>query len=99
MADHLLVLVRHGESEWNKKNLFTGSRDVDLSEGGVAEARAAGRQLKAQGFRFAVALTSPLVRAQRTLDPMLEELGQKNLPVLKDQALHARDYGDLSRLN
>src|SRR5215467_9458423 len=99
MTDHLLVLVRHGESEWNKKNLFTGWRDVDLSEGGIAEARAAGRKLKAQGMRFDVAFTSALKRAQRTLDLMLDELGQNTIPVLKDQALNERDYGDLMGLN
>jgi 2,3-bisphosphoglycerate-dependent phosphoglycerate mutase len=99
MSDHLLVLVRHGESEWNKKNLFTGWRDVDLTENGVAEARAAGRKLKAQGLKFDVAFTSALKRAQRTLDLMLDELGQKTIPVTKDQALNERDYGDLSGLN
>jgi len=99
MTDHLLVLVRHGESEWNKKNLFTGWRDVDLTEGGIAEARAAGRKLKSQGLKFDVAFTSVLKRAQRTLDIMLDELGQASLPVLKDQALNERDYGDLAGLN
>jgi len=99
MSDRLLVLVRHGESEWNKKNLFTGWRDVDLTEKGIAEARAAGRRLKAQGFRFDVAFTSALVRAQHSLDLMLEELGQKTIPVITDQALNERDYGDLSGLN
>jgi 2,3-bisphosphoglycerate-dependent phosphoglycerate mutase len=99
MTDRLLVLVRHGESEWNKKNLFTGWRDVDLTEAGIAEARAAGRKLKAQGLKFDVGYTSALKRAQRTLDLMLEELGQTNLPVIKDQALNERDYGDLAGLN
>lgn len=99
MTDRLLVLVRHGESDWNKKNLFTGWRDVDLTETGVAEARAAGRKLKAQGLRFDVAFTSALKRAQRTLELMLEELGQTTIPVFKDQALNERDYGDLSGLN
>jgi len=99
MTEHLLVLVRHGESEWNKKNLFTGWRDVDLSEAGIAEARAAGRKLKGQGIQFDVAFTSALKRAQRTLDLMLEELGQKGIPVYKDQALNERDYGDLAGLN
>src|SRR5882762_8971734 len=98
MADHLLVLVRHGESEWNKKNLFTGWRDIDLTAGGVAEARAAGRKLKAQGLKFDVAYTSALKRAQRTLDLMLEEMGQ-NVPIVRDQALNERDYGDLVGLN
>jgi 2,3-bisphosphoglycerate-dependent phosphoglycerate mutase len=99
MTDRLLVLVRHGESDWNKKNLFTGWRDVDLTETGVAEARAAGRKLKAQGLRFDVAFTSALKRAQRTLELMLEEMGQTNIPVFKDKALNERDYGDLSGLN
>jgi 2,3-bisphosphoglycerate-dependent phosphoglycerate mutase len=99
MSDRLLVLVRHGQSEWNLKNLFTGWRDVDLTENGVNEARAAGRRLKAQGLRFDLAFTSALVRAQRSLDLMLEELGQGNIPVLKDQALNERDYGDLCGLN
>jgi 2,3-bisphosphoglycerate-dependent phosphoglycerate mutase len=99
MPDRLLVLVRHGQSEWNLKNLFTGWRDIDLSEQGVAEARTAGRKLKAQGLRFDVAFTSALIRAQRTLDIMLDELGQRGIPVLKDQALNERDYGDLVGLN
>jgi 2,3-bisphosphoglycerate-dependent phosphoglycerate mutase len=99
MTDRLLVLVRHGESEWNRKNLFTGWRDVDLTEKGVEEARAGGRKLKAQGLRFDVAYTSALKRAQRTLDVMLAELGQTDIPVIKDQALNERDYGDLVGLN
>jgi 2,3-bisphosphoglycerate-dependent phosphoglycerate mutase len=99
MSDRLLVLVRHGQSEWNLKNLFTGWRDVDLTEQGVKEAREAGRKLKAQGLVFDVAFTSALKRAQRTLGLMLEELGQTNIPVIKDEALNERDYGDLSGLN
>ena len=99
MSDRLLVLVRHGQSEWNLKNLFTGWRDVDLTEQGVTEARAAGRKLKAQGLTFDVAYTSALKRAQRTLDLMLEEMGQTGLPIVKDLALNERDYGDLSGLN
>ena len=82
MPDRLLVLVRHGQSEWNLKNLFTGWRDVDLSEQGIAEARAAGRKLKAQGIAFDVAFTSALKRAHRTLDLIVEEMGQRKLPVL-----------------
>src|SRR5205809_4024169 len=97
--DRVLVLVRHGQSEWNLKNLFTGWRDIDLSEQGVAEARTAGRKLKARGLRFDIAFTSALIRAQRTLDIMLDELGQRGIPVLKDQALNERDYGDLVGLN
>jgi 2,3-bisphosphoglycerate-dependent phosphoglycerate mutase len=99
MSERLLVLVRHGESEWNKKNLFTGWRDVGLTEKGIAEARAAGDRLKARGLRFDVAFTSALVRAQLSLDLMLDALGQKSIPVVKDQALNERDYGDLSGLN
>jgi 2,3-bisphosphoglycerate-dependent phosphoglycerate mutase len=99
MTDRLLVLVRHGQSDWNLKNLFTGWRDIDLTEKGEAEAREAGRKLKAQGIKFDVAFTSALIRAQRTLDLMLEEMGQTGIPVFKDQALNERDYGDLSGLN
>ena len=99
MTDRLLVLVRHGQSDWILKNLFTGWRDVDLTEKGVAEAREAGRKLKAQGIKFDVAFTSVLKRAQRTLDLMLTELGQTTIPVFEDQALNERDYGDLVGLN
>ena len=99
MTDRLLVLVRHGQSDWNLKNLLTGWRDIDLTDQGVAEARAAGRKLKAQGITFDVAFTSALKRAQRTLDLMLEEMWQTALPVFKDQALNERDYGDLAGLN
>lgn len=99
MTDRLLVLVRHGQSDWNLKNLFTGWRDVDLTETGVAEAREAGRKLKTQGIKFDVAFTSVLKRAQRTLDLMLTELGQTTIPIFKDQALNERDYGDLVGLN
>jgi len=97
--DRLLVLVRHGQSEWNLKNLFTGWRDVDLTEQGIAEARAAGRKLKAQGLVFDRGFTSALKRAQRTLDLVLEEMALKTIPVTRDQSLNERDYGDLSGLN
>jgi 2,3-bisphosphoglycerate-dependent phosphoglycerate mutase len=99
MSDRLLVLVRHGQSDWNLKNLFTGWRDVGLTEKGVAQARAAGKRLKAQGLHFDIAFTSVLSRAQRTLDLVLEEMGETNITVFKDQALNERDYGDLSGLN
>jgi 2,3-bisphosphoglycerate-dependent phosphoglycerate mutase len=99
MTDRLLVLVRHGQSEWNLTNQFTGWKDVDLTETGVKEARAAGRALKQQGIRFDVGFTSALKRAQRSLDLMLEELGQPGIPVFKDLALNERDYGELSGLN
>ncbi len=97
--DRLLVLTRHGQSEWNLKNLFTGWKDVDLTEVGVAEAKAAGRKLKAQGITFDVGFTSDLKRAQRTMTLMLEEMGQAGIPVIKNVALNERDYGDLSGLN
>jgi 2,3-bisphosphoglycerate-dependent phosphoglycerate mutase len=99
MTDRVLVLVRHGQSEWNLKNLFTGWRDVDLTEVGVQEAEKAGRALKAQGVNFDIAFTSALKRAQRTLDIMLDEMGQRKIPVIRNQALNERDYGDLSGLN
>jgi 2,3-bisphosphoglycerate-dependent phosphoglycerate mutase len=99
MADRLLVLVRHGQSEWNLTNQFTGWKDVGLTPKGVEEARAAGRALKAHGLRFDVGFTSVLARAQRSLDLMLEELGQTDIPVFRDQALNERDYGELSGLN
>lgn len=97
--DRLLVLVRHGQSEWNLKNLFTGWRDVDLTAQGIAEAKEAGRKLKAQGLVFDIAFTSALKRAQNTLDLLLTEMGQTSIPVIKDQALNERDYGDLAGLN
>src|ERR1700755_562316 len=97
--DRLLVLVRHGQSEWNLKNLFTGWRDVDLTEVGIQEARAAGKKLKAQGLHFDIGFTSALIRAQRSLDLVLDEMAQKNIPVIKNLALNERDYGDLSGLN
>jgi 2,3-bisphosphoglycerate-dependent phosphoglycerate mutase len=99
MMDRLLVLVRHGQSEWNLKNLFTGWRDVDLSPQGIDEAKAAARKLKAKGLTFGVSFTSALKRAQRTLDLMLADLGQTNLPITRDLALNERDYGDLAGLN
>lgn len=99
MSDRLLVLVRHGQSEWNLKNLFTGWKDPGLTELGVKEAIAAGRKLKDQGLTFDVAFTSALTRAQTTLDLMLKEMGQTGIPVTKHLALNERDYGDLSGLN
>jgi 2,3-bisphosphoglycerate-dependent phosphoglycerate mutase len=99
MTDRVLVLVRHGQSEWNLKNLFTGWRDVDLTEQGVREAQQAGRRLKAQGIKFDIAFTSALKRAQRTVEIMLDEMSQRDIPVIGNQALNERDYGDLSGLN
>ena len=99
MTDRLLVLVRHGQSDWNLKNLFTGWKDPDLSELGVQEAKDAGRKLKTKGMQFDVAFTSVLMRAQHTLDLILNELGQTGLPTERNLALNERDYGDLSGLN
>jgi 2,3-bisphosphoglycerate-dependent phosphoglycerate mutase len=95
----LLVLARHGQSEWNLKNLFTGWKDVGLTDLGIEEARNAGRRLKALGIQFDVSYTSALSRAQRTSELILEEIGQPDLLTIKDQALNERDYGDLSGLN
>ncbi len=99
MMTNQLVLVRHGESIWNKKNLFTGWKDVDLTQKGIEEAHAAGQKLKARGISFDIAFTSKLVRAQKTCTIMLEELGQPDLKTIEDQALNERDYGDLTGLN
>jgi len=95
----LLVLARHGQSEWNLKNLFTGWKDPGLTDLGVEEARTAGRRMKALGLTFDIAFTSALSRAQETLRLMLEEIGQPGLETIRDQALNERDYGDLSGLN
>jgi 2,3-bisphosphoglycerate-dependent phosphoglycerate mutase len=99
MTERLLALLRHGQSAWNLSNRFTGTKDVDLTEVGVSEARAAGRKLKAQGITFDIGFTSALKRAQRSLDLLLDEMGQKNIPIIKDPALNERSYGDLSGLN
>jgi 2,3-bisphosphoglycerate-dependent phosphoglycerate mutase len=94
-----LVLVRHGQSEWNLKNLFTGWRDVDLTELGREEAKTGAEKLKARGMKFDIAFTSALIRAQKTNDIILDTLGQSGLKTIRDQALNERDYGDLSGLN
>ncbi|WP_173934508.1 2,3-bisphosphoglycerate-dependent phosphoglycerate mutase [Chelativorans sp. Marseille-P2723] len=94
-----LILVRHGQSEWNLKNLFTGWRDVALSERGHEEAKAAGQRIKAKGLKPDVAFTSALKRAQMTNDHILDVLGLSSLEVIRDQALNERDYGDLVGLN
>jgi 2,3-bisphosphoglycerate-dependent phosphoglycerate mutase len=97
--DRLLVLLRHGQSEWNLKNLFTGWKDPDLTPQGVAEAKAAGRSLRAAGVGFDLVFTSVLLRAQRTTDLLLAEMGAPDLPVVRSAALNERDYGDLAGLN
>jgi 2,3-bisphosphoglycerate-dependent phosphoglycerate mutase len=97
--ERLLVLVRHGQSDWNLKNLFTGWKDPDLTEKGQAEAKAAGQRLKALGLNFDIAFTSALTRAQHTCRLILNELNQNDLKTIREQALNERDYGDLSGLN
>ena len=96
----MLVLVRHGESEWNRLNRFTGWKDVGLTEEGVAEAHRAGAMLKASAaIASAAAFTSTLKRAHNTLDIILEESGQGKIPTLKAAALNERDYGELVGIN
>ncbi|MEP3046969.1 MAG: 2,3-bisphosphoglycerate-dependent phosphoglycerate mutase [Roseibium sp.] len=97
--ERLLVLVRHGQSEWNLKNLFTGWKDPGLTEQGVSEAHKAGEQLRDLKLEFDLAFTSVLSRAQKTLDIILGELDQVGLETVKDQALNERDYGDLTGMN
>ncbi len=94
-----LVLVRHGQSEWNLKNLFTGWRDPGLTELGHAEAKAAGQKLAARGLKFDIAYTSVLSRAQVTCQHILDAVGQADLETIRDEALNERDYGDLAGLN
>ena len=94
-----LVLVRHGQSDWNLKNLFTGWRDVGLTEQGHAEAKKAGRLLAERGLRFDIAYTSALSRAQVTCQHILDAVGQPDLDTVRDLALNERDYGELSGLN
>jgi 2,3-bisphosphoglycerate-dependent phosphoglycerate mutase len=95
----ILALVRHGQSDWNLKNLFTGWKDPDLTQQGIAEARRAGKLLAGKGLKFDIAFTSALIRAQHTCRLILEEIGQQTLETRRDQALNERDYGDLAGLN
>ncbi len=94
-----LVLIRHGESEWNKENRFTGWTDVELSQKGREEARQAGQLLKNQGYSFDKAYTSVLKRANHTLDGVLLELGETDIPVTRSWKLNERHYGALQGLN
>lgn len=94
-----LVLIRHGESEWNKMNLFTGWTDVDLSEKGRQEAAEGGRILKAEGYDFDICYTSYLKRAIHTLNLVLENMDREWLPVVKSWKLNERHYGALQGLN
>ncbi len=96
---HKLVLIRHGESVWNKENRFTGWKDVDLSEKGRVEAKSAGELLRDEAFEFDLAYTSVLKRAIRTLDSILDEMDTMWLPVIKNWRLNERHYGNLQGLN
>jgi 2,3-bisphosphoglycerate-dependent phosphoglycerate mutase len=92
-------MIRHGESVWNKENRFCGWFDADLSEAGIQEAKRGGQALKADGYKFDVAHTSVLQRAQKTLTTVLKEIGQEDLPVQKTWRLNERHYGALTGLN
>ncbi|MEM0899427.1 MAG: 2,3-bisphosphoglycerate-dependent phosphoglycerate mutase [Pseudomonadota bacterium] len=94
-----LLLVRHGQSEWNKLNLFTGWKDPDLTEQGVAEAKEAGKVLGEAGYKFDIAFTSVLQRAEKTCQHILVGVGQSDLETIHDEALNERHYGDLAGLN
>lgn len=94
-----LMMVRHGQSQWNLENRFTGWIDVPLTEAGRAEATRSGEWIKATGVRFDIAYTSVLVRAIETLTLILSALGREDLPVVKDRALNERHYGQLQGLN
>jgi len=94
-----LVLVRHGQSEWNAKNLFTGWKDPKLTDLGIQEATKAGELLETKNLKFDLMFTSDLLRAQETGRLILEQINQKNIEVIKDQSLNERNYGDLAGLN
>ena len=94
-----LVLVRHGQSEWNEKNLFTGWKDPDLTNLGKTEAKRAGELIFSKGIKFDELFTSVLTRAITTGELILEELAVDSIPIFRDEALNERDYGDLSGLN
>lgn len=97
--DRRLILVRHGQSEWNLKNLFTGWKNPGLTDKGIEEAKAAGELLKSRGYEIELCYTSALKRAQHTLDLMLEEMDITNMTIIRHQDLNERDYGDLAGLN
>ena len=94
-----LVLVRHGQSEWNLENRFTGWTDVELTEQGMKEAEEAGIALREQGFHFDLAYTSVLKRAEHTLDLILKEMGEENIEIKRNWRLNERHYGALQGLN
>ncbi len=99
MKKSTLVLVRHGQSEWNKKNLFTGWKDPNLTKQGINEASEAGKQLNSLGINFDVMFTSGLIRAQETCRIILKEMNQERIAIVKSQKLNERNYGDLAGLN
>ena len=99
MNSNYLVLVRHGQSEWNEKNLFTGWRDPGLTTKGINEAHAAGKALKEQNLSFDLLFTSDLIRAQLTGEIILEEMQQSNVTIVKDKSLNERAYGDLTGMD
>ena len=99
MKSRNLVLVRHGQSEWNAKNLFTGWKDPGLTDQGVAEAKNAGGLILEQNIRFDLMYTSMLSRAQKTGDIILGVLNHKEVPIVKNEALNERHYGSLAGLN
>ena len=99
MNSNYLVLVRHGQSEWNEKNLFTGWRDPGLTSKGISEAHAAGKTLKKQNICFDLMFTSELIRAQLTGEIILQEMNQSDLMTVKDQSLNERAYGNLTGMN
>ena len=99
MKKSTLVLVRHGQSEWNKKNLFTGWKDPNLTKQGINEASEAGKQLNSLGINFDVMFTSDLIRAQETGRIILKEMNQESIAIVKSQKLNERNYGDLAGLN
>ena len=98
-SNGMLILVRHGQSEWNKKNLFTGWKDPDLTKKGVQEANSVGKLLLRKKIKFHIMFTSDLIRAQKTGEIILKILNQQNIETIRSKALNERDYGDLSGLN
>ena len=99
MKSRNLILVRHGQSEWNAKNLFTGWKDPGLTDQGVSEAKNAGKLILEQNIEFDVMYTSMLSRAQKTGDIILKILNHKEIPIIKNEALNGRHYGSLAGLN
>ena len=99
MKSRNLVLVRHGQSEWNAKNLFTGWKDPELTDQGLAEAKNAGKLILDESIQFDFMYTSMLSRAQKTGDIILGVLNHKEIPIVKNEALNERDYGSLAGLN